>query len=101
MKNYLAILFLFFGLAGFPVNKKNNVKYDSMTVSSIKKATAEKEKEIFADKDFQYHEEAKESKNWIRAFFDWLMENIFGKMSVESGERAWTIIKWIFIVFFV
>lgn len=74
---------------------------DTIHISSVKKATEKKEKEIFADKDFQYHEDAKESKNWIRAFVEWLFNNIFGKMSVESSERVWKIVKWTFIGLFI
>ncbi len=110
MKKYLVILLLFFASFVFPAEKKNVpsserskevVLNDTSTISSVKKATAAKEKEIFADKDFQYHEDAKESKNWLRAFMDWLLEHIFGKMSFESGERAWKIIKWTFIGLFI
>ena len=101
MRKYFSILFLFFALSFFSKEKKNIVQFDTTTISSVKKATVAKEKEVFADKDFKYHEEAKESKNWLRALVDWLMENIFGKMSFESGERAWQIIKWTLIGLFI
>ncbi len=94
-------MFLFFSTQVFPADKKSSVQYDTSAISSVKKATAQKEKEIFADKDFKYHEDAKDQKNWLKAFIDWLMENIFGKMSFESGERAWQIIKWTFIGLFI
>jgi hypothetical protein len=101
VKKILAILLFVFSLPIFSVEKKNIVLYDTSTISSIKKSAATKEKEVFADKDFQYHEEAKESTNWLRAFFNWLIENIFGKMSFESGERVWKIVKWTFIGLFI
>lgn len=100
MKKYLSIFLLFFSFTLFAVDKKKPVIYDSSGVA-VKKATVSKEKEIFSDKDFRYHADAKESKNWLRAFWDWLMENIFGKMSFESGERAWLIVKWTLIGLFV
>ncbi|MGZ3861984.1 MAG: hypothetical protein ACXVPN_06960 [Bacteroidia bacterium] len=100
MKYFFFILFLFLALPVFPKEKKI-VQYDTVGVSSVKKAGADKEKEIFADKDFQYHEEAKESQNWFRAFFEWLLNKVFGKMSVKGTETAWQIVKWSFIVLFV
>ena len=101
MKKYFSILFLFFALAVFPSEKKNSVQYDTIAISSVKKATPQKEKEIFSDKDFQYHEEAKESKNWLHAFFEWLMRNLFGKVAIENMDLTWKIVKWTFIGLFV
>src|SRR5437773_65735 len=101
MKKYFWILFLFFVFPVLAKEKKNIVQYDSSSIVSVKNATPQKEKEIFSDKDFQYHEDAKESRNWLRAFFDWLTEHIFGKMSIENSERAWQIIKWTLIGLFV
>ncbi|HWY37885.1 MAG TPA: hypothetical protein VNY73_04960, partial [Bacteroidia bacterium] len=101
MKKFFIILLLLFVVPAFPAGKKKTVQYDTITVSSVKKASSQKEKEVFSDKDFAYHEDAKESKNWLRAFIDWLMENLFGKMSVESSARAWQIIKWTFIGLFI
>lgn len=100
MKYLFSILFLFLSLLVVPAEKKI-VQYDSLGVDSVRKASDGKEKEVFADKDFQYHEEAKESQNWFRAFFEWLLNKVFGKMSVKGTETAWQIVKWSFIALFV
>jgi hypothetical protein len=101
VNKFLIILFLFGTLLVFPADKKDSLMYDTTTISSVKKASVVKEKEVFADKDFQYQEDAKESKSWIRAFFDWLLERIFGKMTPKGAETAWAIIKWVFIGVFI
>jgi hypothetical protein len=101
VSKFLTILFLFCALLVFPADKKDSLMYDTTTISSFKRASDAKEKEVFADKDFQYHEDAKESKSWIRVFFDWLLEHIFGKMTAKGAETAWTVIKWVFIGAFI
>ena len=100
MKNFFSILFILICFSGF-AEKKDLVRYDTSTASNVKNATPEKEKEIFADKDFQYKTDAKESKNWLKAFFDWLTEKIFGKVSAENAVLTWEIVKWVMIGLFI
>lgn len=83
-----------------PQIKQDQVKYDSSEVV-VHNATPAKEKEVFADKDFIYHADAKESKNWLEAFLDWLTRKIFGKISVENAEVTWQIVKWTLIGLFI
>lgn len=71
------------------------------TKITVKNATPAKEKEIFADKDFIYKADAKESKNWLQAFLDWLSQKIFGKISSENAELTWQIVKWTLIGLFI
>ena len=101
MKKLLLILFLAVASFGFSSEKIKVVQYDTAAISTEKKVSQQKEKEVFADKDFQYHEEAKESKNWFRAFFDWLMDKVVGKVGFENAELVWQIVKWTFIALFV
>lgn len=77
------------------------IKKDTTTQKVVKNASPQKEKEIFADKDFQYKEDAKESKNWLKAFIEWLTEKIFGKISTENAELTWQIVKWVMIGLFI
>ncbi len=67
----------------------------------VKYPSAAKEKEIFSDKDFIYQADAKESKNWLEAFLDWLTKKIFGKISSENAELTWQIVKWTLIGLFI
>lgn len=76
-------------------------RLDTNTVSIVKNAGSDKEKEVFSDPDFKYKADAKESKNWLQAFIDWLSEKIFGKISAENAELTWKIVKWVMIALFI
>jgi hypothetical protein len=76
------------------------VRYDTSS-TAVRKASAEKEKEVFSDKDFIYHADAKESKNWFRAFIEWLTEQFFGKVSAQNVELTWQVVKWTAIGLFI
>jgi hypothetical protein len=100
MKKILVILFLSW-LAMLRAGEKQVVHYDTSSAVQVQKASEAKEKEVFSDKEFQYKEDVKETKNWFSAFIDWIMEKIFGKMDIETTERTWNIIKWSLIVLFI
>jgi len=100
VKKFFSILFIFICFSGFS-EEKDLVRYDTSTAGNVKNATPGKEKEIFADKDFQYKTDAKESKNWLKAFLDWLTEKIFGKVSAENAVLTWEIVKWVMIGLFI
>jgi len=101
VKQFCAILFLLFAFAGKAAEVKPPVLYDTAKTANVKNPTAEKEKEVFSDEDYIYHADAKQSKNWLKAFFEWLIDKIFGKISVENAELTWQIIKWVLIGLFI
>jgi len=100
LKKFFFIIFLFF-FAGFALGKDPAVQYDTATSVSVRNASPVKEKEIFADKDFIYKADAQESKNWLKAFWEWLTQKIFGKLSVENADLTWQIVKWVMIGLFI
>lgn len=77
----------------------NKVVYDTLKMDSFKKASVQKEKEIFSDKDFIYNHEAKDSRNWWDIFMEWL-ERLLGRPFSKNPEQSYTIIKYIFITIF-
>jgi hypothetical protein len=84
-------------------NVRPALRVDTGAVAAMA-ATAEKEKEVFSDKDFQYKTDASESKNWLEAFWDWflsLIEEFFGKLSPTNAQLAWQIFKWTLIGLFI
>ncbi|HKC68753.1 MAG TPA: hypothetical protein VKG26_11020, partial [Bacteroidia bacterium] len=62
MKYFLLTFLLCFFITDLSAEKKKVIAYDTSTAYSIKKASIQKEKEIFADKDFIYQKDAKETK---------------------------------------
>lgn len=99
VRYFILITFvLFFGSAF--AGDKDIVKFDTARIA-VKNASVEKEKEVFSDKDFIYHADAKESKNWLKAFMDWLTEQLFGKVSAKNAELTWQIVKWSAIGLFI
>jgi len=82
----------------FSVEKKVIV-YDTSS-HIIRKASIEKEKEIFADKDFIYNKDAKESKSWWEAFLDWL-SRLLGKSIDKTPNFSYNILKYTFITAFI
>ena len=68
------------------------VVYDTSTSHIIKKASAGKEKEVFADKDFIYKKDAKESKSWWEAFLEWL-SRLLGKPISKNPTLSYNILK--------
>lgn len=76
------------------------VRLDSAKITA-RNATPEKEREIFSDKDYVYHADAQESTNWLKAFWEWLTEQLFGKLSVENADLTWKIVKWTLIGLFI
>lgn len=99
MRICLAIIFLFLSVAGLRA-KETSVRVDSSRIA-VRNANVEKEKEIFADDAYHYDAEAKESKNWLRAFWEWLTEKIFGRVTMENAELTWQIVKWTLISLFI
>ncbi len=100
MKHFLFILSFFISASLFSVEKKNAIAYDTSKISTIKKASPQKEKEIFADKDFIYHKEAKASKGWWEAFLEWL-SHLFGKSVEKHPEVSYNIVKYILVALFI
>ncbi len=100
MRKLFFITFILCFFAGI-AKQKDLVQYDTAKANAVKNASPQKEKEVFADKEFQYHEDVQESKNWLKAFLDWLTEKIFGKISVENAELTWGIVKWTLIGLFI
>jgi len=74
--------------------------YDTSTSHVIKKASAEKEKEIFADKDFIYKKDVKESKSWWNTFLEWL-SRLLGKPISKNPTLSYNILKYTFITVFI
>jgi hypothetical protein len=101
MKKAFLIFFFLLSCCAWCKDKTPAVQYDSTVKAEVRNASAEKEKEIFSDKDFEYKADAQESKNWLRAFSDWLTEKLFGKISVENADLTWQIIKWVMIALFI
>ena len=93
VRTLLLICLLCFSVTAFPLEKKATVVYDTNKISSIKKASAQKEKEIFSDKDFVYDKEAKASKGWLEAFLDWLAR-LLGKPASKNPELSYNILKY-------
>jgi hypothetical protein len=100
VKNLLFILSFFISAALFSVEKKNAIVYDTSKISTIKKASPQKEKEIFSDKNFIYHKEAKASKGWWEAFLEWL-SRLFGKSVEKHPEVSYNIVKYILVALFI
>jgi len=97
---YFLFIFLFYcSTAVFSVEKKV-VIYDTSASYVIKKASEQKEKEIFADKDFIYQKEAKESKSWWDAFLEWL-SRLLGKSIEKTPNFSYNILKYTFITAFI
>lgn len=101
MKKALFILFFFVSCCIWCKDKAPAVRYDSTAKAEVRNASAEKEKEIFSDKDFVYKADVKESKNWLKAFLEWLTEKLFGKLTAENANLTWQIVKWIMIGLFI
>jgi hypothetical protein len=74
--------------------------YDTSKISTIKKPSPQKEKEIFSDKDFIYNKEAKASKGWWEAFLEWL-SRLFGKSVEKHPEVSYNIVKYILVALFI
>lgn len=90
-------------VCGRAQNVRPALRLDTGTVQP-RFASAGKEKEVFSDKDFNYDVDAKESENWLEAFWKWLLsiiESFFGKLSPDNAERAWQIFKWSLIALFI
>src|ERR1017187_2188396 len=87
-------------VAVYAIDKKNVVAYDTSKAVSIKKASTEKEREIFSDKDFIYHKEAKAAKGWWESFIDWLL-SLLGKPVAKHPDLSYKLIKYIFIGLFI
>ncbi len=99
MRYFLLILLFCCSASVFSVEKKV-VVYDTSTVLVIKKASAEKEKEIFADKDFIYKKDVKESKSWWDTFLEWLSK-LLGKPISKNPTLSYNILKYTFITAFI
>lgn len=99
MRFYLFIFLLVCCTSVFSATKKV-VAYDTCTNYTIKKPNAEKEKEVFADKDYVYHKEAKKSKSWWDAFLEWL-SNLLGKPISKNPTLSYNIIKYTLISIFI
>jgi hypothetical protein len=97
---YLLFIFLFCCSASVFSVEKKVVVYDTSTILVIKKASAEKEKEIFADKEFIYKKDVKESKSWWDAFLEWL-SRLLGKPISKNPTLSYNILKYTFITAFV
>lgn len=100
MRLFLFISLFYFFITAFATDKKNIVVYDSSKITTIKKASTDREKEIFADKDFIYHKEAKASKSWWERFIEWLL-SLLGKPVAKHPVTSYKIIKYIFIGLFI
>lgn len=100
MKVLLLIFLFFISVAVSAIDKKNVVAYDTSKAVSIKRVSAEKEKEIFSDKDFIYHKEAKAAKGWWETFIDWLL-SLLGKPVAKHPDLSYKLIKYIFIGLFI
>ena len=98
MRFFLFILLFCCVASVFSVEKKVIV-YDTSS-HIIRKASIEKEKEIFADKDFIYNKDAKESKSWWEAFLDWL-SRLLGKSIDKTPNFSYNILKYTFITAFI
>lgn len=104
LKNLIFILLLFISATVFSKEKKSVAVYDTIKISSIKKVSPQIEKEIFSDKDFVYHKDAKATKSWWDAFMDLmrkLFEWLFGKTVAKHPETSYSIVKYIVCAFFV
>lgn len=99
MRYFLFILLFCCSVTLFSVEKKV-VVYDTSTNHSIKKASVEKEKEVFADKDFIYQKDAKESKSWWDAFLEWLLR-LLGKSIDKAPSSSYNILKYTFVTAFI
>lgn len=100
MRIFLFISLLYLSVTAFATDKKSVVVYDSSKITSVKRASVEKEKEIFADKDFIYHKEDKASKSWWEHFVEWLL-SLLGKPVAKHPVTSYKIIKYIFIALFI
>ncbi len=100
MRKILFILLFYFSLTAFSTEKKSIIKYDTTKISSIKKANPQIEKEIFSDKDFVYHKDAKPSKGWWEAFLEWL-GSLFDKSVSKNPKVSYSLIKYLIIAVFV
>lgn len=103
MKKLALILILLAGVCGRAQNVRPALRLDTSTVKP-RLASVDKEKEIFSDKDFNYDVDARESENWLEAFWKWLLsiiESFFGKLSPTNAELAWQIFKWSLIGLFI
>ena len=100
MRFFLFILLFCCSASVFSVEKKNTVAYDTSTSYTIKKASAQKEKEIFADKDFIYKKDVKESKSWWNTFLEWL-SRLLGKPISKNPTLSYNILKYTFITVFI
>ncbi|HXU25703.1 MAG TPA: DUF4129 domain-containing protein [Bacteroidia bacterium] len=101
---YFLFIFLFCcSITVFSADKKV-VVYDTSATHVIKKASIEKEKEIFADKEFIYKKDAKESKSWWDSFLEWLsrlLSKLFGKSIDKNPNLSYNILKYTFITAFI
>jgi hypothetical protein len=97
---YFLFIFLFCCSASIFSVEKKVIVYDTSSTHVIKKASAEKEKEVFADKDFIYKKDAKESKSWWDAFLEWL-SRLLGKSIDKNPTLSYNILKYTFITAFI
>lgn len=103
MKNLLLIFLLCLSTAVISIGKKNIV-YDTAKVFPVKKASLQTEKEIFADKDFIYHKDAKASKSWWDAFLEQLekfLEWLFGKSIAKHPDVSYNVVKYVLFALFI
>ena len=97
---YFLFIFLFCCSASVFSVEKKVVVYDTSTVLVIKKTSAEKEKEIFSDKEFIYKKDVKESKSWWDSFLEWL-SRLLGKPISKNPTLSYNILKYTFITAFI
>ncbi len=100
MRKFVLIFFFLVSFSGFSEQKKKLVAYDTSKISSGKKVSPEKEKEIFSDKDFIYKKEVKAAKGWWEAFLEWLA-GLFGKSVEKSPQVSFKILKYILVAIFI
>ncbi|MHB8260570.1 MAG: DUF4129 domain-containing protein [Bacteroidia bacterium] len=100
MKILLLIFLFFISIAVSAIDKKNVLTFDTSKAVSIKRVSVEKEKEIFSDKGFIYHKEAKASKGWWDSFIDWLL-SLLGKPVAKHPDLSYKLIKYVFIGLFI
>ena len=100
MRLFLAILLLCLSIPVFPKAGKKTLIYDTLATSVVKKASPEKEREIFSDQDFIYQKEAKASKGWLEAFLDWIGK-LFGRPVSKNPGLSFNLFKYTLLVLFI
>ena len=100
MRSYLLIFLFCFSSVVYSSGKKPFVQYDTSKINTTIKVSPQKEKEIFADKDFVYQKEAKASNGWWEAFLEWLSK-LLGKPISKHPKTSYNILKYSLIALFI